>query len=211
MPDRPTPLYVRLAADSTARLDEAVATSGMSKRQIVEDALCARPQGSPFVFATSSKAPISGWSKAKTRLDRETESLSELGPIPHWTLHDFRRAFATTASDEFDTPIEVVDRALNHVGAATASTVARVYARSELYAQRQALACRWADFLSDKVKAGSWQGGAVLINLEARRMALAAGESTYQGFIQRPAAGRRGERDGLTPRPPRAFGIERSC
>ena len=39
MADRPTPLYVRLAADSAARLDEAVASSGMSKRQIVEDAV----------------------------------------------------------------------------------------------------------------------------------------------------------------------------
>jgi excisionase family DNA binding protein len=39
MPDRQTPLYVRLASDSARRLDEAVATSGLTKRQIVEDAV----------------------------------------------------------------------------------------------------------------------------------------------------------------------------
>jgi excisionase family DNA binding protein len=39
MADRPTPLYVRLAADSATRLDAAVASSGLSKRQIVEDAV----------------------------------------------------------------------------------------------------------------------------------------------------------------------------
>lgn len=39
MPDRQTPLYVRLASDSARRLDEAVASSGMTKRQIVEDAV----------------------------------------------------------------------------------------------------------------------------------------------------------------------------
>jgi excisionase family DNA binding protein len=39
MPDRQTPLYVRIASDSARRLDEAVASSGMTKRQIVEDAV----------------------------------------------------------------------------------------------------------------------------------------------------------------------------
>jgi excisionase family DNA binding protein len=39
MPDRQTPLYVRLASDSARRLDDAVATSGLTKRQIVEDAV----------------------------------------------------------------------------------------------------------------------------------------------------------------------------
>ena len=34
-----TPLYVRLAADPARRLEEAVAASGKSKRQIVEDAV----------------------------------------------------------------------------------------------------------------------------------------------------------------------------
>jgi excisionase family DNA binding protein len=39
MPENQTPLYVRRAADSARRLDEAVASSGMTKRQIVEDAV----------------------------------------------------------------------------------------------------------------------------------------------------------------------------
>jgi excisionase family DNA binding protein len=39
MSDRSTPLYVRLASDSARRLDQAVASSGLTKRQIVEDAV----------------------------------------------------------------------------------------------------------------------------------------------------------------------------
>ncbi len=39
MPERPTPLYVRLAADQARRLDQAVSTSGKTKRQLVEDAV----------------------------------------------------------------------------------------------------------------------------------------------------------------------------
>ena len=39
MVDQPTPLYVRLAADQTRRLQRAVSASGKSKRQLVEDAV----------------------------------------------------------------------------------------------------------------------------------------------------------------------------
>lgn len=39
MAEPPTPLYVRLAADQARRLDHAVAASGKSKRQLVEDAV----------------------------------------------------------------------------------------------------------------------------------------------------------------------------
>jgi excisionase family DNA binding protein len=39
MPDSNIPLYVRLAADAARRLDQAVVASGLTKRQIVEDAV----------------------------------------------------------------------------------------------------------------------------------------------------------------------------
>jgi hypothetical protein len=39
MADQPTPLYVRLGADQTRRLASAVAASGKSKRQLVDDAV----------------------------------------------------------------------------------------------------------------------------------------------------------------------------
>ncbi len=39
MVERPTPLYVRLAADQARRLDHAVSASGKTKRRLVEDAV----------------------------------------------------------------------------------------------------------------------------------------------------------------------------
>jgi excisionase family DNA binding protein len=39
MPPEQVPLYVRLAVEPSRRLDRAVASSGRSKRQIVEDAV----------------------------------------------------------------------------------------------------------------------------------------------------------------------------
>jgi excisionase family DNA binding protein len=47
MPDRQTPLYVRLASESARRLDDAVASSGLTKRQIVEDAVRSHLGGQP--------------------------------------------------------------------------------------------------------------------------------------------------------------------
>jgi len=39
MPSEHTPLYVRLSAEPTRRLDRAVAVSGKSKRQLVDEAV----------------------------------------------------------------------------------------------------------------------------------------------------------------------------
>jgi excisionase family DNA binding protein len=39
MPESNTPLYVRLATDAAQRIDAAVVASGLTKRQIVEDAV----------------------------------------------------------------------------------------------------------------------------------------------------------------------------
>jgi helix-turn-helix protein len=39
MAEQPTPLYVRLGADQTRRLASAVAASGKSKRQLIDDAV----------------------------------------------------------------------------------------------------------------------------------------------------------------------------
>jgi len=39
MAEQPTPLYVRLAAEQARRLDQAAASSGKSKRQLIEDAV----------------------------------------------------------------------------------------------------------------------------------------------------------------------------
>lgn len=52
--------------------------------------------------------PFSGWSKSKKALDK-------LCPIPHWTLHDLRRTFATNLARLNIAP-HIIERLLNHVG-----------------------------------------------------------------------------------------------
>jgi integrase len=43
------------------------------------------------------KGGFSGWSKSKARLDEAIEQGTGK-PLPHWTLHDLRRSFATYIS-----------------------------------------------------------------------------------------------------------------
>ena len=56
-----------------------------------------RLQGSDYVFTTTGKSPVSGFSKAKTRLD-------SLSGVSGWRLHDLRRTgVSRLAALGFDT------------------------------------------------------------------------------------------------------------
>jgi integrase len=119
-------------------------------RHVIEQALDARlrPE-SPYVFTTNGERPISGWSKAKGRLD---QLIARTDPdLPAWRVHDFRRSFATAASDILHIAPEVADRCLNHAGSSTTSTIARVYARNELFDQRKEALDRWGDLIDEEL------------------------------------------------------------
>jgi integrase len=71
----------------------------------------------PYVFSTNGKTPVSGFSRAKERLDasmlnalREASAETALDP---WILHDLRRT-ATTGMAGLRVLPHVVDRILNH-------------------------------------------------------------------------------------------------
>jgi integrase len=124
-------------------------------RRTLAQALADRNVAGPYAFSTTGETAVSGWSRAKARLDgiirsrRLAQAITE--PMPHWRLHDLRRAFATASCDLLQVDPAVADRCLNHVGAATTSTVARIYGRSEMYEQRRDALNRWADLVADAV------------------------------------------------------------
>jgi len=64
--------------------------------------------------------PFNSWSKAKARLDEEVK-------IPHWTIHDLRRTFATIMA-RLGTPIQVTEKILAH-RSGTISGVTAIYNR----------------------------------------------------------------------------------
>lgn len=96
-----------------------------------------------LVFTTTGRTPVSGFSKAKARLDKL------LGDdFRSWRLHDIRTAFATAMADAGE-PEGVVDRVLNHVASvSSASAVARTYNRAELLPQRARVLDRWAEMVT---------------------------------------------------------------
>ena len=87
------------------------------------------------MFTTSGRAPVSGFAKAKERLDR-------LSGVGGWRLHDVRRTAVTwMAGAGF--PPHVADRLLNHVEGAIRG-VAAVYQRGEFLPERRAALEAWA-------------------------------------------------------------------
>lgn len=97
--------------------------------------------GSPYVFTTTRKSPVSGFSRMKKKLDT-------LSGVTEWRLHDFRRTMVSTMVD-FGIDAITADRCLNHTGAATMSTVQRVYQRSDLLDQRRNAVEQWGQYIKE--------------------------------------------------------------
>ena len=87
------------------------------------------------MFTTNGRAPVSGFAKAKERLDR-------LSGVRGWRLHHCRRTAVTWISGA-GFPPHVADRLLNHVEGAIRG-VAAVYQRGEFLPERKAALEAWA-------------------------------------------------------------------
>ena len=95
-----------------------------------------------FVFTTTGRSPVSGWSKIKRRLD-------EAMKIPPWRLHDLRRTAATGMAEIGIAP-HIVEAALNHVSGAKAG-VAGTYNRAAYAEEKRAALERWASHVQGLV------------------------------------------------------------
>jgi integrase len=98
-----------------------------------------RLDGSDFVLTTTGSAPISGFSKAKARLDRA--SGVGLTDRDEWRVHDIRRS-VTTFMAEMGIAPHVVDKLLNHVSGSIRG-VAAVYNRHSYTDERRRALDAW--------------------------------------------------------------------
>lgn len=128
MKEPPTPLYVRLAAEQARRLEEAVSSSGKSKRQLVEDAVRDHLAGEPIAvgrITLNEEAPeilTAGEAAALLRV-RESElvAAARLGELPGRAIGEewrFSRAalLAWLRRDEGKGRVEtVLDTGLEYV------------------------------------------------------------------------------------------------
>ena len=90
-----------------------------------------------YIFTTTGASAVSGFTRAKDRLDAEMVKLNEGEPIPAFTLHDLRRTAATGMAG-LGFPPHVVEAVLNH-RSGTRRGVAGVYNRFT-YADEKAAA-----------------------------------------------------------------------
>lgn len=151
-----------LPAERTKRANALRVPLSPLARSIIKDAIVdkGRPPQSPFVFSTTGETSVSGFAKAKRRLDRviaeaRAKAAEKTGiepqQMPHWTFHDFRTSFTTLSCEELHVDAAVADRILNHVASATTSKIMRVYNKSELFEPRRQALRAWEAFVRAKV------------------------------------------------------------
>lgn len=93
-----------------------------------------------FVFTTTRRSPVNGFSKALRRI-HETSCTSE------WRLHDLRRTAASGMARAGVAP-HVVEKVLNHISG-TISGVAAVYNRYGYDAEKRAALDTWGKYLAN--------------------------------------------------------------
>jgi integrase len=108
--------------------DEAIAVLDGVKRIKSEEG---------FIFTTTGDAPVSGWSRIKTELDRLMESTGS-----RWTLHDIRRTVAT-GMQRIGIRMEVAEKVLNHTSGSFGGIVG-VYQRHDFAKEKRAALDVWA-------------------------------------------------------------------
>lgn len=95
-----------------------------------------RANSHDWLFSTTGERPVSGFSKAKARLD-------EVSGVSDWRLHDLRRTFATMSTETLQFPPAVVDRVLNHVSGSVKG-IAAVYQKGEYIDARREVLIAWS-------------------------------------------------------------------
>jgi integrase len=122
------------------------------------------PTKSDLVFTTTGERHVSGYSKAKGRLDRHMLDVlraelikagrdAETAAIREWIFHDLRRT-AATGMARLNIAPHVVDRILNHVSG-TIRGVAAVYNRHAYIDERKAALDTWGRYIENLIRPGS--------------------------------------------------------
>ena len=130
---------------------------------------------SGLVFSTTGKTSVSGFSRAKTAIDRhiaetlrkeaETrgEDSAEIKAPEQWQVHDLRRTVATNLQ-KLGVKLEVTEAVLNHVSGSRAGIVG-IYQRHEYAAEKRAALDAWARRLEEIV---SGAGASNVVQWKAR-------------------------------------------
>ena len=110
-------------------------------------------KGAPgFVFTTTGRTPVSGFSRAKEQFDvaiLDATRAAKITELEHWTLHDLRRTGASGMAGLGIAP-HVVEAVLNH-RSGTIRGVAAVYNRYSYGAEKRAALEAWSRYVETLV------------------------------------------------------------
>ncbi len=130
-----------LAAARTKNKRDHVIPLSDAAVDIVKD--LPRIEGGRFIFSTTGRTPVSGFSKAKAKIDTAVLALRRDEAVtPSWTLHDIRRTVATNLQ-KLGVRLEVTEAVLNHVSGSRAGIVG-VYQRHNWADEKRAALDAWA-------------------------------------------------------------------
>ena len=101
-----------------------------------------RVANSEFVFTTTGRTPVSGWSKAKAILDVAARDLNKHKALPPWRLHDLRRTVAT-GLQRLGVNLQVIEAILGHISGSRAGVVG-IYQRHQFDAEKRQALDAWA-------------------------------------------------------------------
>jgi integrase len=114
-----------------------------------------------LIFTVTGETPVSGFSRAKRRLDAEIiklqradaagrgEDPDQVEPLPHWTLHDLRRTGASGMA-RLGIQLPVIEKILNHTSGSFGG-VAGVYQRHSFADEKRKALEAWASFVQSTV------------------------------------------------------------
>jgi integrase len=114
-----------------------------------------------IVFTVTGNTSVSGFSRAKERLDAEILKLQkadaialgnnpdEVQPLPHWTLHDLRRTGASGMA-RLGINLPVIEKILNHTSGSFRGVVG-VYQRHSYSDEKRRALDAWASFVQSIV------------------------------------------------------------
>lgn len=114
-----------------------------------------------LIFTMTGDTPVSGFSRAKRRLDAAILQLQksdaiekgddpkQVKSLPHWTLHDLRRTGASGMA-RLGIQLPIIEKVLNHTSGSFGGVVG-VYQRHSFAAEKRAALDAWASFVQSTV------------------------------------------------------------
>jgi integrase len=139
---------------------------------------------SDYVFTTNAKTPISGWSRAKSDLDKAAS-------VTDWRIHDLRRVVAT-GLQKLGTPLQVTEAVLGHISGSRAGIVG-VYQKHAYADEKRVALDAWGRYVMALTDEPTRKAVTAELNKgddEARKRswrsfksAISEGEAAWQAYL----------------------------